>query len=43
MAAGGRPGRGFPWVWIISGVLLAVAVGLIIFAFLPPAPPPYVG
>ena len=35
--------RGFPWEWVLIGVLLAVGLGLVIYAFLPPAAPPYVG
>jgi len=43
MATEGGRRRGFPWVWVISGALLAIAIGLIIYAFLPAAPPPYTG
>ena len=35
--------RGFPWEWVVIGILLAFGVGLVIYAFLPPAAPPYVG
>jgi uncharacterized membrane-anchored protein YhcB (DUF1043 family) len=39
---GGRERRKFPWELVIIGILVAVAIGLLIYAFLPPTPPPYV-
>jgi hypothetical protein len=38
-----RERRAFPWEFLIIAALLAIAVGLLVYAFLPPAPPPYVG
>ncbi|MEM1559976.1 MAG: hypothetical protein QXP57_07165 [Nitrososphaerota archaeon] len=35
--------RRFPWEWLIVLLLLGVAIVLIVSAFLPPAPPPYIG
>ena len=35
--------RRFPWEWVIICLLLAVGVGLIVYAFLPPVRPPYLG
>jgi len=34
--------RRIPWELILIVALAAVAVGLITFALLPPAPPPYI-
>jgi hypothetical protein len=36
------PRRGFPWELLIVAVLFVVAIGIIIYALLPPTPPPYV-
>ncbi|MEM2704486.1 MAG: hypothetical protein QXR45_15165 [Candidatus Bathyarchaeia archaeon] len=41
MSRWGNP-RSFPWQWILIALLACVAVGLLVFALLPPTPPPYV-
>jgi len=38
----GAERRRFPWELIVVLILIGVAVALVTFALLPPAPPPYV-
>jgi hypothetical protein len=41
-SSGERERRRFPWELLIIAALLVIAVGLLVFAFLPAAPPPYI-